>query len=1010
MTVVTGPGDPRLNEAAPPAPARRLRLALVVLGVVVLAAVLLLYAARKTIAREALTAWLRSKGVDAAAEVHAIGPTGVVGTITIGSPSRPDLTIERAEVGYGLRGLGLEVRSVRLQKPVLRAKLRQGKLSAGALDPLIAEFTRRPPRPSAVQPRVSIEGGVLLLDSDWGRVRIDADALTEDGRLRRLSARSGPARLRGEGFDLELGAATVRAQAVGERVELSLDAPVASAKAGQLTAANARLRASVAGPYPDLVRRRGEGAVVANASLSGGRLAVAGNALNNGFVSLAATGQGSGWIEDFAFRGRAVANLRAAGAQAAGGLARELRATASAEDLRWTRKGGDAVRGQLAATLGLADYARDDLKLAQLTAAARGPLALDRQGVDLDLVAHALGHGAWTGMGLPTAEDSRDLAAAKRAARGFRLAVPGVGVRARDGALSARLIQPARLTPDGGGAVTLSPAGTGWRLTAAGGGLPVVDARIRRAALTPDGATAAGQIKAKLSIGPIEQGDFDASGSLRLAGGVLSFTADRCVAATAARLNFGENDVRKLDGRLCPTGQPLLTLAGGDWRIAGRAEAVSAEVPFLQARIARGAGTMDMGLRGGALQAQMRITAAEAIDAAPAKRFEPLGLGGEARLARDLWTAELAVRDAALGRPLAVAKLTHDAIRGRGGVEIDTGTLRFAEGGLQPAELSPLAAAIGAPAVGEARFAGGFAWTAATASSRGVLEIPRLDFVSPVGPVAGLSGKVVLTSLAPLTAAKGQALRAERVTTPVGPITDLKLAFGLEPETLTVTGGEAAFASGLARIETLEVPLVPGRPMVGVIELDGVQLQDLIAASPFSDRVKLDAKVSGRIPFTADDEQVRIQKGTLHAIQPGRLSIQRSALTGVAATSGAEVSGAPAAAAAVAAAESTDTFSDFAYQAMENLAFSELSASLDSRDDGRLAVLFHIIGKHDPPQQQSIRLSLIDLIQKKFLNRKLPLPSDTGVNLTLDTTINLDQLLGDYAEFRRLQSSAPVQP
>ena len=106
---------------------------------------------------------------------------------------------------------------------------------------------------------------------------------------------------------------------------------------------------------------------------------------------------------------------------------------------------------------------------------------------------------------------------------------------------------------------------------------------------------------------------------------------------------------------------------------------------------------------------------------------------------------------------------------------------------------------------------------------------------------------------------------------------------------------------------------------------------------------------------------------------------------------------------------STDTFSDFAYQAMEHLAFSTLSAGIDSRDDGRLAVLFHIIGKHDPPQHQEIKISLMDLIGRKFLGRKLPLPSNTGVDLTLDTTLNLDDLLADYADYQRLRSSAPVQ-
>ena len=107
---------------------------------------------------------------------------------------------------------------------------------------------------------------------------------------------------------------------------------------------------------------------------------------------------------------------------------------------------------------------------------------------------------------------------------------------------------------------------------------------------------------------------------------------------------------------------------------------------------------------------------------------------------------------------------------------------------------------------------------------------------------------------------------------------------------------------------------------------------------------------------------------------------------------------------------STDTFTDFAYQAMENLAFDKLEASIASRDDKRLGILAHIVGRHDPPQRQEIRLSLFDLLGRKFLNRPLPLPSDTGVDLTLDTTLNLDDLLGDYADYQRLRSSPPVQP
>jgi hypothetical protein len=239
----------------------------------------------------------------------------------------------------------------------------------------------------------------------------------------------------------------------------------------------------------------------------------------------------------------------------------------------------------------------------------------------------------------------------------------------------------------------------------------------------------------------------------------------------------------------------------------------------------------------------------------------------------------------------------------------------------------------------------------------------------------------------------------------LAPLTDLTTSVGLDAAGLHLRGGEAAVGGGLLRLASLDLPLGADAPVRGEVELEGVQLHDLLEASPFGDRVDLDAKVSGRIPFTAEDAKVRIAGGTLHAIQPGRLSIRPTALSGVSAAGSAAK--APAAAAAPAP---RDTITDFAYQAMENLAFDTLEASVDSRPDGRLGVLFHIVGRHDPPQRQVLRVPLADLIRRSFMNRELPLPSDTGVNLTLDTTVNLDDLLQDYADYQRLRSSAPVQP
>jgi len=92
---------------------------------------------------------------------------------------------------------------------------------------------------------------------------------------------------------------------------------------------------------------------------------------------------------------------------------------------------------------------------------------------------------------------------------------------------------------------------------------------------------------------------------------------------------------------------------------------------------------------------------------------------------------------------------------------------------------------------------------------------------------------------------------------------------------------------------------------------------------------------------------------------------------------------------------------------MENLAFDVLTADVNSLDEGRVGVLFHIKGRHDPPERQELRLSLSELISREFLNRPLPLPSNTGIDLTLDTTLNLNQLVSDLLAINRARSGVP---
>jgi hypothetical protein len=168
-----------------------------------------------------------------------------------------------------------------------------------------------------------------------------------------------------------------------------------------------------------------------------------------------------------------------------------------------------------------------------------------------------------------------------------------------------------------------------------------------------------------------------------------------------------------------------------------------------------------------------------------------------------------------------------------------------------------------------------------------------------------------------------------------------------------------------------------------VLVLDQVNLGDIIAASSLADTIKLDAVVDGRIPFEIGPSGLTIQQGSVAAVKPGRLSISRQALSG----------GKAAVAPSPAPSGQAGFAQDLAYQAMENLAFDQLEASLNSLPHERLGVIFHIKGRHDPPHPQRAVIALSDLVGGRALSKPMALPSNTRIDLTLDTSLNFGELV-----------------
>lgn len=1026
------------------------------------------YAARREIAREAAVGWLEDRGVDADLRIDRLDLDGFVGTITIGDPRDPDFSVERVEVDYAVAGPGegfrVMPRRVRLVRPLLKAGWSDKGLTLGELDPLIEEFSKRPPRPDEVGPEVSVENGRVRLTTPYGQVRLRGDARLEGERLKRLDARLQRSRLAGPDLTADLTGGAIRVRTRGDRMHVDADLTLAewTSDALSLNGAKADLEADL--PYPDAKTRRGDGAVVATLALKAeelGRDAVQTRATE---ANLRFEGRSQGWLESWRLAGSARAYARSGAVQAGALEARDVRLVWRSSDvavsggragLAWAAVDGSAEAGGAAlradgvflqdatvklASLDVADpgvgplaadfsggaeaarFAQGDLSLRGVAATLEGRLEAPPDGARLRLAGGlTAADGAFSGLGPAGPEDPPEVAAAKRAAAGFALSAPALRFEQAPGDWALAVDAPVTATTREGGRLVLTRRGAGPLIEDDGAVVAPLDVRIAGAGLPdaelslPDAVLALGEgglsvrssvlARTSLDLGLAVDGRLETRGRLDWTGGTIAYAAADCALYTASRLELGENDVTDVSARLCPVaGQPLFRLADGAWRLNARLSEARAGATVLETAITEGAGRLTA--QGGAqgLSLVARIDQAVLTDQAATVRYRPMRASGDAALDNGRWRARLNLtRD---GRPIGVTTVTHDGESGRGSAVIRAERLAFVPDGLQPADLAPaVQGLIQSPASGVVDFQGRADWTAQGLTSSGTLTTDGLDFRSPAGAVKRLSGTIALTGLAPLETAPDQVVRIESVDGVV-PVRNVEMRFRLTPDALEIASADLVASGGAASVEPVRVPLDPQTTWEGALVLNAVELGPLVEASSFGPSVDFDAKVSGRLPFSMGPQGVRFSGGSLRADGPGRLSIRREALAGVNAGGG------------VPSAE-PNTVQDLAYQAMENLAYESLTAEVNSLPGGRLGVLFNVVGRHDPPQRQEARVGFMDILRNRFMDQKLPLPSGTGVNLTLDTSLNLEQLLQDLREVDRArdgldeaspQRSQPVQP
>jgi len=603
-------------------------------------------------------------------------------------------------------------------------------------------------------------------------------------------------------------------------------------------------------------------------------------------------------------------------------------------------------------------------------------------------------------------------------------------------------VRSAEAALNGGGKATLVPhrskplIATGQAGAAAialtGSDLPQVALGLDGLALDGKGLLSGGYtLAAQFDFDPLQGAKVDGHGRFNtLSGGGFNVTLTDGASFTAQSAQIGDQ-LTGLSGRIVQTGKSFLVYTPRGWRVTGAYSDLGLTAPNVLAKLGGGQGDFQAYSLGDGLGYKASLASATLTDGVPEgeTRFNPLRLDGTIVQDRKATTgrffAATPSTKGADGKPLRIAAidLDSDIASGVGSLSFKTLDLNFKPDGLQPVYLSPLVAAIFSRDVtGPMRFDGAFNWTKTTSSSGGVLAIGVGDFVAATekapygvgmsffgatGPSQGLTGQIVFDSLSPLHTAPGQEIHLAQTKLGV-PLTDLDAGFQILGDHMALEKATVESPGGPVRLEPTDIWFDSKTPIKGVLAFDGLDFGKIIAASDLNASMSFKGNLSGHLPFTYDQGHIAFANGTMTSDAPGQISIYRTAVTGVNTATGSVTTDAPPATAAIAsknaeaaaAADPTfNPFQDLAFQAMEHVAYDQIDARLNSIEGGILNINFHIKGYYDPPQKQKAKISLLDYISGKWMQKPIKLPSKTPVELYLEVPVNLDEVLNDLAAF-----------
>lgn len=878
---------------------------------------------REQIASNVIDDYLAEAGVPATYDIIAIGPrVQVIENLVVGDPARPDLTVRRVELALGFGWTGPQVERVTLEGARGYGSYRDGRLSLGALDPLVFTESTAPPALPAIN--VVLRDARALLESDYGRVglKLEGAGRLDDGFAGTLAA-----------FAPGFGTQSCRAE----------DATLY----GTLTTASGVPK--LAGP------------------LRLGTLACGGVSMARADIGTVLTLKRdfAGAEADFNIKGSALAYDSLRG-DALTGTAR----------LGWT---GDRLA--LKHDLALGDVTIPEARLARLRSEGnwRGTLDAGRGEWQGTVAAAGLGPGAVLDAGLAGAERgaqgtliapliAKARSSVARAFSGARFTAEAV-IRHKAGEAAVIIPQGALTSAAGTRVLAFSRVSAGigtegietlsGNILAGGEGLPNINGRMEqeaggalvlRLAMADYSAGANRVAIPRLSVRGSRGGGVSFDGLVTASGdlpggafqdaampieGTWSQTRGFALGTRCLPLRFAALSLSglALEGRtitLCPEGRTPMLAYRDDLTIAARTgplalqgtledspaslaarslrlrypqpfaiEGLVAQIGEAESEVSLSAASLSGSLAGaaggefvggaariaavpldlGALSGRwsfadgaLRIEegAFTLTDRPPEgeARFSPLiATGASLSLADNMISANASLRRPGSAQTITNVAITHDLGAAKGRARLDVPGIAFDQR-FQPKDLSYLAEGVIALAKGKVSGEGHIDWTADAITSSGRFSTDSLDFGAAFGPVRGLQGTVVFTDLLNLTTAPDQRLTIAAINPGIEVLAGT-VQFELTDGTrLSLEDARFPFMGGELQLRPLVMDFGQPEERRYVFEITGLDAATFVAEMELSN-LTATGVFDGTVPIVFDqDGNGRIEGGLLIA-RPG---------------------------------------------------------------------------------------------------------------------------------------------